>query len=127
MAFRFTGIDHVQLAAPAGCEAQARYFFGELLGWDEIAKPAALRERGGVWFRCGTEHQVHVGVQEPFTPALKAHPAFEVEDLQALRAHLEAHHVSVTNDDRRAQEDVSRFYAHDPFGNRLEFMERRTS
>jgi catechol 2,3-dioxygenase-like lactoylglutathione lyase family enzyme len=124
MPFRFSGIDHVQLAAPRGCEGEARRFFGELLGWDEIEKPSALRERGGVWFRCGPQDQVHIGVQEPFAPALKAHPAFDVVGLQDLKAHLEAHGVKVLEDDRRAEERIERFYAHDPFGNRLEFMER---
>jgi catechol 2,3-dioxygenase-like lactoylglutathione lyase family enzyme len=48
-----TGIDHVQVAAPPGCEAEARRFYGELLGLDEIEKPEELRGRGGAWFRCG--------------------------------------------------------------------------
>lgn len=125
MPFRFRGIDHVQLAAPAGCEAQARRFFAGLLGWQEIDKPAPLQARGGLWFRCGA-HQVHVGVQQPFTPATKAHPAFEVLGLDALRAHLGAHRVPITEDHARAEEGVARFYAVDPFGNRLEFMQRAT-
>lgn len=126
MPFRFTGIDHVQLAAPRGCEASARRFFGDLLGWEEIEKPEALRARGGVWFRCGA-HQVHVGIQDPFAPATKAHPAFDVTNLQALRTHLAAHGVPVADDDARSKDGISRFYAHDPFGNRLEFMEHRAS
>jgi len=55
MSFSFLGIDHVQLAAPSGCEAEARLFYTELLGWTEIPKPEALRARGGVWFRCGRQ------------------------------------------------------------------------
>ncbi len=70
-----SGIDHVQLAAPAGCEDDARAFFGELLGLDEIEKPEALRARGGAWFQVGAQ-QLHVGVEPGFAPARKAHPAF---------------------------------------------------
>lgn len=89
MTFNFTGIDHVQLAAPAGCEEQARAFFGTLLGMTEVPKPPNLAARGGVWFQCGSQ-QLHIGVQADFSPAKKAHPAFAVENLSALRAHLPA-------------------------------------
>lgn len=61
------GLDHVQIAAPSGCEESARRFFGELLGMAEVEKPETLRGRGGVWFRAG-DQQLHVGVEEPFTP-----------------------------------------------------------
>ena len=61
------GIDHVQLAAPAGCEDAARAFFGELLGLEELEKPEPLRSRGGVWFRIGAQ-QLHVGVEAEFSP-----------------------------------------------------------
>ncbi len=61
MAYTFLGIDHIQLAAPEGCEPQARSFFGELMGWTEVPKPEILKKRGGVWFQCGI-HQVHIGV-----------------------------------------------------------------
>ena len=71
------GIDHVQLAAPPGCEDEARRFFGELLGLEEVEKPEPLRARGGVWFRVGAQ-QLHVGVDPAFAPARKAHPAFAV-------------------------------------------------
>lgn len=122
MNFSFEGIDHVQLAAPAGCEEKARAFYGECLGWTEIPKPEKLRQRGGVWFQCGA-HQVHIGVQKDFVPAAKAHPAFRVARLDRLREHLLAQGITVTEDDARAEEGVRRFYANDPFGNRLEFME----
>src|SRR5664280_2869826 len=69
-----TGLDHVQIAAPARCEDAARRFYGLLLGLAEVAKPPGLRERGGVWFACG-EQELHVGVAESFVPAEKAHPA----------------------------------------------------
>ena len=71
-------LDHVQLAAPPGCEGEARRFFGELLGLEELAKPEPLRSRGGVWFALGDGDELHVGVEEPFAPAGKAHPAFRL-------------------------------------------------
>src|SRR6185436_7162857 len=77
------GIDHVQLAAPPGCEVEARSFFGGLLCLEEIEKPQSLRARGGVWFRVGTQ-QLHVGVEEGFAPARKAHPAFAVSGYDEL-------------------------------------------
>ncbi|GMK37012.1 glyoxalase [Paenibacillus sp. CCS19] len=122
MTFTFAGIDHVQLAAPEGCEVEARDFFGSLLGWQELPKPEPLRARGGVWFQCGT-HQVHIGVEKNFTPAAKAHPAFLVHDLQALREHLIQLGAHVIDDNARSEENIRRFYMNDPFGNRLEFME----
>ena len=77
------GIDHVQVAAPRGCEAEARAFYGGLLGLEELAKPEALAARGGCWFRAGSQ-ELHVGVEEPFAPARKAHPGLVVDDLAAL-------------------------------------------
>jgi catechol 2,3-dioxygenase-like lactoylglutathione lyase family enzyme len=111
-------IDHVQLAAPAGCEAAARAFFGRVLGLAEIEKPEPLRSRGGVWFALDGGQQLHVGVEPGFTPARKAHPAFAVEDLDALAERLGA----VDWDDDVP--GLRRFYAADPWGNRLEFVAR---
>ncbi|MGI2293718.1 VOC family protein [Paenibacillus sp. GXUN7292] len=122
MTYHFLGIDHVQLAAPEGCETAARHFYNGLLGWAEIPKPEALRKRGGVWFQCGT-HQVHIGIQKQFVPAEKAHPAFQVQNLDELRSHLIRNNLQVVDDDARAEEGVKRFYLNDPFGNRLEFLE----
>ena len=111
-------IDHVQIAAPPGCEHDARAFFGALLGLQEIQKPELLRARGGCWFLVGGR-QLHVGVDEGFTPATKAHPAFVVRDIDALFATLEAARVACTWDNEIG--DVRRFFASDPWGNRLEF------
>jgi catechol 2,3-dioxygenase-like lactoylglutathione lyase family enzyme len=112
------GIDHVQVAAPAGCEDAARTFYGALLGLEELPKPVSLAARGGCWFRAGPV-ELHLGVEEPFAPARKAHPGFVVDDLEALRTRLSAAGVAVRDDD--ALPGARRFYADDPFGNRLEF------
>jgi catechol 2,3-dioxygenase-like lactoylglutathione lyase family enzyme len=109
-------IDHVQVAAPPGCEQEARAFYGGLCGLEEIEKPEALRARGGVWFALGGGQQLHVGVEQGFAPARKAHPAFAVDDLDGLAARLR----DVRWD--AALPGVRRFYASDPFGNRLEFV-----
>lgn len=82
-------LDHVQVAMPRGQEAAARDFYGRVLGLVEIPKPEPLASRGGVWFRCGTQ-QFHLGVEEDFRPAKKAHPAFYVHDLESLTRELEA-------------------------------------
>ena len=113
-------IDHIQIAAPKDCEATAREFYGSLLGLREIEKPLSLRARGGCWFRCG-EQQLHIGVESNFQPAKKAHPAFAVSDLAKLRESLLAHAVKITDDD--SLPGTYRFYAEDPWGNRLEFLQ----
>jgi catechol 2,3-dioxygenase-like lactoylglutathione lyase family enzyme len=115
-----TGIDHVQIAAPPGCEAEARRFFGELLGLEEIRKPAVLAARGGCWFKVGMR-QIHIGVEQDFRPARKAHIAFAVDDADALFATLVNAGVACRRDDDR--DAVRRFFSEDPWGNRLEFTE----
>ncbi len=115
------GFDHVQLAAPPGCETDARRFYGELIGLAELAKPDPLRARGGVWFALGAQ-QLHIGVEEPFRPARKAHPALRVAavELDGLAARLSAAGADVVWDD--ALPGVRRFYTHDPWGNRVELL-----
>src|SRR5436305_11293668 len=115
-----TGIDHVQVAAPAGCEAEARAFYGALLGLEELAKPEPLAARGGCWFRAGAQ-ELHVGVEDPFAPARKAHPGLVVDDLAALAERLRAAGIEVTYDE--SIPGTTRFHAADPFGNRLEFRQ----
>ncbi len=117
-----TGIDHVQLAAPAGAEEQARAFYGELLGLEEIEKPEPLRGRGGAWFSCGAQ-QLHVGIEHPFAPALKAHPALLVGagGLRALAQRLERGGAEVDWDS--SLHPLQRLYTHDPWGNRIELVE----
>ena len=112
-------IDHVQLAMPAGEEARARPFWVERLGFAEVEKPAALAGNGGCWFERGAL-QVHVGIDPDFRPARKAHVAFVVRDLTAARAALEPG----TTTDGAPLPGFTRFFAEDPFGNRLEFLAR---
>jgi catechol 2,3-dioxygenase-like lactoylglutathione lyase family enzyme len=116
------GIDHVQLAAPAGSEEQARAFYGGLLELEEIVKPEALRSRGGVWFRCGAQ-QLHVGIEPTHVPARKAHPALLVEGdtLESLAKRLGSSGSEVDWD--ASLDPLKRFYTHDPWGNRIEFVE----
>ena len=114
------GIDHVQVAAPEGCEPEARAFYGGLLGLEELAKPEPLRGRGGCWFRAGAQ-ELHVGVDRAFAPARKAHPGLVVSGLDELAGRLAAAGVAVEADN--ALPGTRRFHATDPFGNRLEFRE----
>ena len=109
-----TGIDHVQVAAPPGCEDEARRFYRDLLGLTEVDKPDRLRARGGVWFACGAQ-QLHVGVEQDFRPAAKAHPALAVQELDELVAALERSGASVTR-------DGDQVYTQDPWGNRVELV-----
>lgn len=113
------GLDHVQLCAPRGCEEAARAFFGGVLGLSELAKPEVLRPNGGVWFGLPDGRQLHVGVQEPFAPAEKAHPCLRCASLAAVTARLEAHHIAFQPDTRLP----GRLYLRDPWGNRLEIVE----
>ncbi len=114
------GLDHIQIAIPPGSEEEARRFYGGLLGLKEVPKPEALRRRGGCWF-VGPGIELHLGVEDPHVPARKAHPAFRVADLDALRSQLEGAGVTTVSDELRPR--VRRFYAYDPSGNRLEFVE----
>jgi catechol 2,3-dioxygenase-like lactoylglutathione lyase family enzyme len=120
----FFGLDHVQVAAPPGCEVAARRFYGELLGLVEIEKPPLLATRGGVWFAVG-DRQLHVGVDVGFVPARKAHPALRLADraaLETLAGRLAEAGIEATWADAAELPDASRFYVHDPWGNRLELI-----
>lgn len=120
MSFVFQSIDHVQLAAPKGSESIARAFYGEILGFTEVEKPELLKKRGGVWFAFGS-YQIHIGIEEPFAPAKKAHPAFKIENLDALKVHLSKSDVSFVVDTDLP--GANRIYVNDPFGNRIEILE----
>ena len=116
-----TGLDHVQIAMPRGAEGAARAFYAELLGMTERPKPPVLAARGGCWFTSGAA-VLHLGVEEPFSPARKAHPAFLAEDIGALQATLTAAGYACVRSDGEVP-GVRRFHTHDPFGNRVEFQQ----
>ncbi|MDQ1743082.1 MAG: hypothetical protein QOE23_1421 [Pseudonocardiales bacterium] len=115
------GLDHVQVAIPAGCEDAARAFYSGVLSMTEVAKPAALAVRGGCWLTAGSA-VLHLGVEEPFSPARKAHPAFLVSYLDELADRL----VAAGHECVRADGEipgVRRLHTFDPFGNRIEFQQ----
>jgi len=114
-------IDHVQIAIPEGGEDLGRNFFGDLLELEEIPKPAGLQGRGGCWFDLGGA-QLHLGVEADFRPARKAHVAFRTDRLDELRRRLgdAGYHVR----DDQPVDGRARFFTDDPFGNRIEFVER---
>lgn len=115
----FSRIDHVQLAMPRGEEDKARSFYTEVLGMQEIPKPAELAKRGGCWFESGAV-QLHLGVEADFRPARKAHPAIRCRDYDVLIEHLRSSGIEIAEADDIPS--VRRCHVHDPFGNRIELM-----
>jgi catechol 2,3-dioxygenase-like lactoylglutathione lyase family enzyme len=115
----FVEIDHVQLALPRGGEETARRFFGDLLGMTEMVKPLEWAKRSGCWFASGNV-QIHLGVEDDFRPAKKAHPALQCHDYGSILAHLRTHGIEIVE-----AEDipgVRRCHLFDPFGNRIELI-----
>ena len=112
-------LDHVQLAIPPGAEDECRRFYVGLLGLAELEKPPALAARGGLWVG-SNDLQIHLGVEEDFRPARKAHPGIHVDDLDGLAARFEDHGIPVSWDANLP--GYRRFYTSDPVGNRLEFL-----
>ena len=119
MSGQILGLDHVQVSCPAGSEDRMRAFYVGVLGMTEKPKPPALAVRGGVWFVAGS-CEIHCGVEEPFTPARKAHPGLVVADLDALAERVAAAGAPVRWDDNLP--GVRRFHTDDPVGNRLELQ-----
>jgi catechol 2,3-dioxygenase-like lactoylglutathione lyase family enzyme len=115
----FIAIDHVQLAMPPGEEGRARTFYGGLLGMKELAKPPELAKRGGCWFESG-DAQIHLGVENDFRPAKKAHPALRCRNYAALVQALRDSGVAVYEPGDIPR--VRRCHVHDPFGNRIELV-----
>ena len=115
-------IHHVQVAALPGCETAARRFYGEILGLKELEKPDSLTAKGGCWFELAGGQQLHVGTEIPHHPARKAHPCLAVDHFDEFRQRLLNNALDVKDDTELP--DVRRFFSHDPFGNRLEFVER---
>ena len=114
------GVHHIQLACPAGSEDVSREFYVGVLGMDELIKPPVLAARGGAWFRAGAV-ELHLGVEQDFRPARKAHPGLLVADLPAYADVLAARGVTVTWDDNVL--GLRRCHLEDPHGNRLELIE----
>ncbi len=113
-------LDHVQIAIPKGGEGAARAFWVGLIGMREVAKPAALAGRGGLWLTRGTVH-LHLGVDDRFRPAAKAHPCLSVDDLDSITAALTAAGHPFETDTKIV--NVRRVFVGDPFGNRIEVMQ----
>ncbi|WAL68149.1 glyoxalase [Amycolatopsis cynarae] len=118
-------IHHVQVCCPEGAEDRIRQFYGGTLGWTELPKPPVLAARGGCWFRVpgvgGPDGELHVGVDQDFRPALKAHPAFVVE-VDAVAEALARDGYPVRWADPAEIPGRRRFHTDDPVGNRLEFL-----
>ena len=120
-------LHHVQIACPRGGEDDARRFWVEGVGMTEVEKPPALAGRGGCWFRAydasgAVAAELHVGVEDPFAPARKAHPAFEVEDLDAVAARLRDLGFEVDESQRDGFPGHERFHTFDAHGNRVEVL-----
>lgn len=120
MKINFKRLDHVQLCVPPGAEGQAREFYGILLGLAEIEKPEPLQGRGGLWFQIA-DIQLHIGVEADHSRS-KRHPAFEVENIETVRKHLETNGVRTRDEIPLA--GIRRFSFFDPFNNRIELLER---
>jgi catechol 2,3-dioxygenase-like lactoylglutathione lyase family enzyme len=114
------GLHHVQLAMPVGGETEAVAFHEGVLGIPQVPKPLNLEARGGCWFESGLV-RIHLGVEQGLRPTRKAHPALLVDDLAAVRHHLARAAVEIADD--QPLPGFNRFYAYDPFGNRLELLE----
>jgi catechol 2,3-dioxygenase-like lactoylglutathione lyase family enzyme len=117
-----TGIDHVQIAIPALGEQEARLFYVDVLGFTEVPKPAELAARGGGWFELGSL-RLHLGVDKDFHPATKAHVAFLTDDLQGLATRARDAGYRLAED--VPVEGYDRIFVFDPFGNRIELMQRK--
>ncbi len=121
MKVKIKRLNHVQLCIPPGEEARARDFYGRVLGLEEIEKPEPLRARGGFWYRVA-DVELHIGVEEVADARSKRHPAFEVEDVRAVKRYLEEQGVQTREE--VPVPGVERFSFFDPFGNRIEFLEK---
>jgi catechol 2,3-dioxygenase-like lactoylglutathione lyase family enzyme len=119
---KILAIDHVQIAMPAGGEEKARAFYIDILGFREIPKPPKLAKRGGVWFQSGNV-QLHLGVEDDFHPARKAHPAFVVDDLDEWVEKVQLAGYE-TDTSQPPLDGYKRAHIFDPFGNRIELMQK---
>ncbi|MEI2712113.1 MAG: VOC family protein [Nocardioides sp.] len=120
-------LHHIQVACPPGGEGQARRFYADALGLTEVEKPKALQSRGGAWFRAyegdAIATEIHVGVEDPFVPARKAHPALLVDDLAAIARRLRETGFEVDESQRDTFDGYLRFHTFDGHGNRVEVLQ----
>jgi len=119
----FKRLNHIQICIPKGKEEEARRFYTDIIGLKEIPKPAALVPNGGLWYQLA-DIQFHIGTEDELNKS-KRHPAFEVENLEQARKHLENHKVPIKEE--IAIPGQNRFSFTDPFGNRIELLELKTS
>src|SRR5437879_3702633 len=117
---RFRRLDHIQICIPTGKEQEARTFYGGIIGLQEILKPKELIPNGGLWFQIA-DIQLHIGTENIIARS-KQHPAFEIEDLSEARRHLESNDIIVKKETQIPGQD--RFSFRDPFGNRIEFLQK---
>lgn len=115
-------LDHIQICIPIGAEDEARDFYMGVLGFTEIEKSETLKASGGLWYKIG-DMELHIGVENREGYRSKSHPAFEVENIEAVRRYLEE--KGVVTQDEKAILGVTRFSFHDPFHNRIEFLEKQ--
>ncbi len=119
---KISGLHHAQICIPQGAEAEGRRFYCDLLGLQEIEKPVSLRGRGGFWLQVG-DRQLHVGTESSVDrTATKAHLAYQVDDLEAWRAVLQEKGIALL--DGEPIPGYTRFEFRDPFGNRVEFIQK---
>lgn len=123
MTIEFTRLDHIQICIPTGAEARAREFYCDILGLSEIDKPDALKSNGGFWLRVDTTPpmEIHISIEDGVGTS-KRHPAFEVNDIDAVRTYLESKHVKLKAD--TPIPNVTRFSLFDPWDNRIELLQR---
>lgn len=124
-AIAITRLQHVSLPVPPGDEAleTARTFYRDVLGLPEVERPPTLPGRG-LWFAVG-DQELHIFVEADaaeLNPRSRRHPCFQTPDVDALRISLEEAGVTTIDDDGPIR-GRPRFFADDPFGNRLEFVE----
>lgn len=111
-----SGVHHIALQIPPGAESTVREFYGGVLGMTEV------QTAQGCQFRCGDlefDFEVDLGASAP--APRQAHPGTLVPDIDALAARLAERGVAVEWDTRFP--GYRRFFARDPLGNRLEFLQ----
>jgi catechol 2,3-dioxygenase-like lactoylglutathione lyase family enzyme len=117
---RFKRLDHIQICIPKSKEEDARNFYSGIIGLKEISKPAALLSNGGLWFEIA-DIQLHVGTEDEINRS-KRHPAFEVFDLESAKTFLISKGILIKEETEIPGQQ--RFSFKDPFGNRIEFLEK---